>query len=61
MCRLLLALNNNKTINIDLFSWSTLFQYIDLENQWAEGITQLLGFSGGSCMEDFIRTEVEKL
>ena len=25
-CQLLLALNNNPTININLFSWSTLFQ-----------------------------------
>ena len=32
MCRLLLALNNNQTLNINLFSWSSLFQYIDLEN-----------------------------
>ena len=44
MCRLLLALNNNQTLNINLFSWSTLFQYKDLENQWAKGITQFLGF-----------------
>ena len=61
MCRLLLALNNNQTLNINLFSWSTLFQYTDLENQWVEGITQFLGFTGGSCMEDSVRTEVEKL
>ena len=61
MCQLLLALNSNQTLNINLFSWSTLFQYIDLENQWAEGITQFLGFTGGSCMEDSFRTKVEKL
>ena len=61
MCLLLLALSNNQTLNINLFSWSTLFQYKDLENQWAEGITQFLGFTGGSCKEDSVRTEVEKL
>ena len=61
MCQLLLALNNNQNLNIKLFSWSTLFQYIYLENQWAEGITQFLGFTSGSCMEDSVRTEVEKL
>ena len=44
MCRLLLALNNNQTLNINLFSWSTLFQYTDLENWWVELITQFLGF-----------------
>ena len=54
-CRLLLALNNNPTININLFSWSTLFQSTDLANQWAKGITQFLGFIGGSCM----RTQLE--
>ena len=61
MCRLLLALNNNQNLNINLFSWSTLFQYTYLANQWAEGIMQFLGFTGGSCMEDLVGTEVEKL
>ena len=61
MCQLLLALNNNQTLNINLFSWSTLFQYTYLENQWAEGIMQFLGLTGGSCMEDSVRTEVENL
>ena len=58
-CQLLLALNNNPTININLFPWSTLFRWTDLENQWAEGITQFLGFDGDSCMEDSIITKVE--
>ena len=49
------------TLNINLFSWSTLFQYTDLENQWVEGITQFLELIGGSCMEESVRTEVEKL
>ena len=61
MCRLLLALNNNPTLNINLFSWSTQFQYKDLENQLAEGIMKFLGFTGGSCMEDSVITEVAKL
>ena len=58
---MLLALNNIWTLNIILFSWSTQFQCTDLENQWAEGIMQFLGFNGGSCMEDLVRTEMEKL
>ena len=49
------------TLNINLFTWSTLCQCTDLANQWAEGITQFLGFNGGSCMEDPVRTEVAKL
>ena len=61
MCRLLLALNNNQALIINLFSWSTLFQYTDLENHWAEGITQFLGFTSGSCMEDLVITEVAKI
>ena len=54
-CQLLLALNNNPTININLFSWSTLFQWTDLENQWAEGITQFIGLLGAHAW----RTQLE--
>ena len=57
-CRLLLALNNNQTLNINLFSWSTLFQWTDVAHQWAEGITQFLGLVDDSYMEDFVITEV---
>ena len=38
MCQLLLALNDNKTINNNLFSWSTWFQLTDVANQLIEGI-----------------------
>ena len=34
---ILLALNNNQTLNINLFSQSSLFQYIDLANLVVHG------------------------
>ena len=38
-CQLLLALNNNQTLNNNLFSWSTSVQCTDVAHQWTEGIT----------------------
>ena len=60
-CRLLLALNNNQTLNNNLFSWSTSVQCTDVAQQLTEGITLFLRAYWSYCMEDSVKTQVGEL